>query len=185
MPFTFTRLDIPDVQLIIPKVFQDERGFFLETYKFSDFATTGISGVITQMNHSASCKNVVRGLHYQMEPAAQGKIVRAIVGEVFDVAVDLRKGSPWYGQWVGEKLSAVNKHMLYIPNGFAHGFSVLSERAEIVYYASAEYAPDLEYGITWNDPQIAVDWLLTEEPIISKKDAQWPTLEQCNNNYKY
>jgi len=161
MPFTFTRLAIPDVVLIEPRVFPDERGFFMESYKYSEFAAFGIKEHFVQDNHSRSKKGVLRGLHYQRPPKAQGKLVRVVVGEIFDVGVDIRlaraiekdgsiaraKGSPTYGKWVGERLSAENKRMLYIPPGFAHGFCVLSEEAEVLYKTTEEYAPEYDAGI--------------------------------------
>ncbi|MCD6155401.1 MAG: dTDP-4-dehydrorhamnose 3,5-epimerase, partial [Candidatus Verstraetearchaeota archaeon] len=178
MPFQFKRLEIPEVILIEPKVFQDERGFFMETYKYSDFAAFGIAERFVQDNHSRSVKGVLRGLHYQNPPHAQGKLIRVVVGEIFDVAVDIRKGSPTYGKWVGVKLSAENRRMLYIPPGFAHGFCVLSDVAEVVYKVTAEYAPECEAGIIWNDPGIGIEWPI-KHPIISSKDAQWPTLREA------
>lgn len=184
MPFTFQRLEIPEVVLIEPKVFQDGRGFFMETYKFSDFAEFGITERFVQDNHSRSKKGVIRGLHYQNPPKAQGKLVRVVAGEIFDVAVDIRKGSPTYGKWVGERLSAENKRMLYIPPGFAHGFCVLSEEAEVVYKVTEEYAPELEAGIIWNDPEIRIAWPIAN-PIISDKDASFPFLREAKNHFIY
>ena len=157
MPFNFTRLAIPDVILIEPRTFPDERGFFMESYKYSEFSAFGIKERFVQDNHSRSVKGVLRGLHYQKHPKAQGKLVRVVVGEIFDVAVDIRHGSPTYGQWVGEKLSAENKRMLYIPPGFAHGFCVLSEGAEVLYKTTEEYSPEHDAGIIWNDPKLSID----------------------------
>ena len=184
MPFQFKRIEIPEVILIEPKVFQDERGFFMETCKYSDFAAFGIAERFVQDNHSRSVKGVLRGLHYQNPPHAQGKLIRVVVGEIFDVAVDIRKGSPTYGKWVGVKLSAENRRMLYIPPGFAHGFCVLSDVAEVVYKVTAEYAPECEAGIIWNDPGIGIEWPI-KHPIISSKDAQWPTLREAVNGFRY
>jgi len=184
VPFSFQRLEIPEVVLIEPKVFQDGRGFFMETYKFSEFAEFGITERFVQDNHSQSKKGVIRGLHYQNPPKAQGKLVRAVVGEIFDVAVDIRRGSPTYGKWVGERLSADNKRMLYIPPGFAHGFCVLSEVAEVVYKVTEEYAPEHEAGIIWNDPDIGIRWPVAE-PIISEKDASFPCLREAENRFIY
>lgn len=184
MPFSFQRLEIPEVVLIEPKVFQDGRGFFMETYKFSDFAAFGITERFVQDNHSRSRRGVIRGLHYQNPPRAQGKLVRVVVGEIFDVAVDIRKGSPTYGKWVGERLSADNKRMLYIPPGFAHGFCVLSEVAEVVYKVTEEYAPEHEAGIIWNDPAIGISWPIAN-PIISEKDAAFPVLREAENRFIY
>ncbi len=184
MPFTFRRLEIPEVVLIEPKVFQDGRGFFMETYKFSEFAEFGITERFVQDNHSRSKKGVIRGLHYQNPPRAQGKLVRVVVGEIFDVAVDIRKGSPTYGKWIGERLSSENKRMLYIPPGFAHGFCVLSQEAEVVYKVTEEYAPEHEAGVIWNDPGIGIRWPV-ENPILSPKDARWPPLKDAVNGFTY
>jgi len=178
MPFKFTRLDIPEVVLIDPEVHLDERGFFMESYKYSEFAAFGIKEHFVQDNHSRSTKGVLRGLHYQGPPEAQGKLVRVVVGEIFDVAVDLREGSPTYRKWIGERLSAKNKRMLYIPPGFAHGFCVLSEVAEVIYKTTEEYAPEYDAGIRWNDPEIGIHWPI-EHPILSAKDAALPTLREA------
>jgi len=183
MPFEFKKLDIPDVVLVIPKVFGDERGFFMETFKKSDFEKFGIKGDWVQDNHSRSKKGVLRGLHYQLEPKAQGKLVRVVRGMVFDVAVDIRKGSPWYGKWVGVILSEENKYMLWIPPGFAHGFLALEE-SEVVYKCTAEYAPELDRGIIWNDPEIGIVWPI-ENPILSPKDSKHPFLKDAENNFVY
>ena len=184
MPFKFERLEIPELVLIEPRVFHDERGFFMETYKYSEFAAFGIQERFVQDNHSRSVKGVLRGLHYQNPPKAQGKLVRAVVGEIFDVAVDIRKGSPTYGKWVGVRLSAENKRMLYIPPGFAHSFCVLSDVAEVVYKVTEEYAPECEAGIIWNDPEIGIEWPIAD-PIVSPKDAKWPTLREAANGFRY
>ncbi len=184
MPFTFTPLAVSDVLLIEPHVFGDERGFFLETYKHSAFASAGIPRHFVQINHSRSVRNVLRGLHYQKAPAAQGKLVMVMNGAIFDVAVDIRKGSPTYGQWVGEKLSADNHRLLYIPPGFAHGFCVLSEMADVLYQVTAEYSPDHDSGILWNDPDIGIEWPITH-PQLSAKDGQQPRLRAADNNFVY
>ncbi len=181
MPFEFKKLDIEDVQLIIPKVFDDERGFFLESYKKSDFINNGINIDFNQDNHSRSTKGVLRGLHYQASPKGQAKIVRCIKGEIFDVAVDIRKNSPTFGKWIGEKLSEENKHMLYIPDGFAHGFVVLSDIAEILYKASNEYSKEHDRGILWCDPDIGIDWGIDFEPILSEKDRVQPKLKEIED----
>uniref|UniRef100_A0A7V6CED5 dTDP-4-dehydrorhamnose 3,5-epimerase n=1 Tax=Thermodesulfobacterium geofontis TaxID=1295609 RepID=A0A7V6CED5_9BACT len=183
MPFEFIKLEIPDVILIKPLVFQDERGFFMETYKTSDFKINGIFYSFVQDNHSKSKKGVLRGLHYQLNPKAQGKLVRCIKGRIWDVAVDIRKGSPWYGKWVAVELSEDNKHMLWIPPGFAHGFVAL-EDSEIIYKCTEEYDSTLDRGIIWNDPEIGIKWPL-KEPILSKKDAKLPTLKDAENNFVY
>lgn len=174
MPFEFRKLDVKDVQLIVPKVFTDDRGFFLETFKKSDFLENGITDEFNQDNHSKSTKGVLRGLHFQKAPKAQAKIVRCIKGIIFDVAVDLRKNSPTFKKWVGVVLSEDNKHMLYIPEGFAHGFTVLSDTAEIFYKASNEYSKEHDRGIRWNDPEININWNIDFEPVLSEKDKIQP-----------
>ncbi|MBA2853117.1 dTDP-4-dehydrorhamnose 3,5-epimerase [Methanococcus maripaludis] len=182
MPFIFKNLEIPEVILVEPKVFPDERGFFFESYKFSDFFDAGITENFVQDNHSKSKYMVLRGLHFQKNPKAQGKLVRCITGEIFDVAVDLRKNSPNYGKWVGEILSEENKKMLYIPKGFAHGFCVLSSEAEIIYKCTEEYSPEFDAGIFWNDESIRVNWPV-ENPIISEKDSKLPNLKDSDINF--
>lgn len=184
MPFQFHRLDIPDVILIEPRTFADERGYFKETYKRSDFAAHGIPETFVQTNYSHSIRGALRGLHYQTHPSAQGKLVTALRGEVFDVAVDLRRGSPTYGQWVSETLSGENHRLLYIPVGFAHGFCVLSEEADFLYQVTAEYAPACDRGILWNDPTLAIDWPIAT-PQLSEKDARLPPLDQADFDFRY
>lgn len=167
----FVPTALPDVVLIKPKVFEDPRGFFMETYREDRFITGGISQPFVQENHSASSRGVLRGLHYQIRQT-QGKLVRVLSGEIFDAAVDIRRSSPTFGQWVGIILSAENKHQLWIPGGYAHGFYVLSERAEVVYKVTDYYAPEWERSILWNDPQIGIDWQLNGvDPVLSQKDA--------------
>ncbi|WP_456423186.1 dTDP-4-dehydrorhamnose 3,5-epimerase [Thermococcus sp.] len=178
MPFEFERLKITDLILIKPKVFEDERGFFMETYKKPDFERAGIRGDFVQDNHSRSRYGVLRGLHFQREPYAQAKIIRCTRGVIYDVAVDLRKDSPTFGKWVGVILSEYNKWQLYIPRGFAHGFLVLSDVAEVVYKVDNVYAPDYEGGIIWNDLDIGIDWPI-DDPIVSEKDRKWPTLREA------
>ena len=178
MPFEFKRLGIPDVVLIKPKVFKDERGFFIETYKKSEFEKAGIKGEFIQDNHSKSKYGVLRGLHFQRNPYAQAKIVRCVRGIIYDVAVDLRRNSPTFGKWVGMILSEYNKYQLYIPRGFAHGFLVLSDVAEVVYKVDNVYAPDYEAGIIWNDRSINIQWPI-DKPILSQKDQKWPTLKEA------
>ena len=181
MPFDFKKLSIPDVILVIPKVFNDDRGFFLEGYKKSEFIKNGILTEFNQDNHSKSTKGVLRGLHYQAFPKTQAKLVRCVRGEIFDVAVDIRKNSPTFGKWVGEKLSEENKHMLYIPEGFAHGFRVLSDVAELMYKASNEYSKEHDRGILWNDPDININWGIDFEPILSEKDKIQPKLKDIKD----
>lgn len=180
MPFRFARCELPEVILLEPKVFEDGRGFFMETYKYSEFAANGIRETFLQMNHSRSAKNILRGLHFQRSPKAQGKLVRVLAGNIFDVAVDIRLGSPSYGKWCGLVLSADNKKMVYVPRGFAHGFCVVSEEAEVLYLATEEYAPELEGGILWNDPDLNIPWP-TQDPILSQRDRNWPSLRKLAN----
>jgi dTDP-4-dehydrorhamnose 3,5-epimerase len=184
MPFTFTPLAIPDVTLVEARAFGDDRGFFLESFKRSDFAARGLPEAFVQANHSRSTRGVLRGLHYQLQPMAQGKLVCAVRGAVFDVAVDIRRGSPTYGRWVGALLSDENHRLLYVPPGFAHGFCVLSDEADVLYQVTAEYSPEHDRGILWNDPAIGVEWPLAE-PRLSPKDARQPLLADADNNFTY
>lgn len=170
---------IADVVLFEPKVFGDARGFFYESFNENVFAeATGLRPRFVQDNHSKSSKHVLRGLHYQIQQP-QGKLVRVTQGEVFDVAVDLRSNSPTFGQWVGEILSAENKRMLWVPEGFAHGFVVLSETAEFLYKTTDFYAPQHERCVIWNDPELAISWPITVEPALSAKDANGKLLAQA------
>ena len=167
-----TSLAIPDVFLIEPQVFGDDRGFFFESFNHAAFEKAiGRQVGFVQDNHSKSIKGVLRGLHLQT-PQPQGKLVRVVQGEVFDVAVDVRKGSPTYGRWVGEILSATNKKQLWVPEGLAHGFLVLSDTAEFLYKTTDYYAPQYDHCIAWNDPTLAIDWPLEGAPILSAKDAK-------------
>ena len=164
-------LTIPDIILFEPKVFGDDRGVFFESFNQNDFEKiAGISPTFVQDNHSKSTKGVLRGLHYQLHPKAQGKLIRAIQGEIFDVVVDIRKDSPTFGQWHGEVLSADNKKQLWIPLGFAHGFLTLSESAEVLYKATDFYAPEFERCIAWNDTEIGIEWPIQNAPLLSGKD---------------
>ncbi|MCD4666275.1 dTDP-4-dehydrorhamnose 3,5-epimerase [archaeon] len=184
MPFTFKKLEIPEVILIEPKVFKDNRGFFLESFNKSEFTKNGINKEFVQDNFSHSTKGVLRGLHFQLNPKSQGKLVRVSKGEVFDVAVDLRKDSPTYGKWVGIILSEKNMKMLYIPPNFAHGFCVLSEEADFEYKVTKEYSPELERGLIWNDPEIEINWPI-KNPTINEKDSQFPLLKNLKTNFNY
>lgn len=184
MPFEFKKLEIPDVILIKPKIFYDVRGFFLETYKSSDFLKAGIEKTFVQDNLSYSKKGVLRGLHYQLNPASQGKLVRVLKGKILDVAVDIRKGSPTFGRWISEILSEDNRHMLWIPEGFAHGFLSLEEGTEVLYKNTSEYEPSLDRGIIWNDPEIGINWGI-DNPIVSDKDNKHPLLKEADNNFIY
>jgi dTDP-4-dehydrorhamnose 3,5-epimerase len=167
----FIAQKIPDVVLIEPKIFEDSRGFFLETYRQQLFAEAGITARFIQDNHSCSQQGVLRGLHYQIR-YPQGKLMRVIFGEIFDVAVDIRKSSPTFGQWVGVRLSAQNKNQLWIPPGFAHGFYVISESAEVTYKVDDQYAPEWERSVLWNDPEIGIEWPILNgtTPTMSQKD---------------
>lgn len=170
---------IPDVLIIEPKVFGDERGFFMESFNEKTFQErTGVTAQFVQDNHSRSAKNVLRGLHYQIKQT-QGKLVRVVSGEVYDVAVDIRKSSPTFGQWVGCLLSEANKRQFWVPPGFAHGFVVLSDTADFLYKTTDYYAPEYERSILWNDPQINIDWKLTGEPVLSAKDQAGVPLEKA------
>lgn len=171
------KTDIPDVLIIEPKVFGDARGFFFESFNARAFAgATGLSPTFVQDNHSRSAKNVLRGLHYQIRQP-QGKLVRVAVGEVFDVVVDLRKSSPTFGKWTGTTLSAENKRLLWIPEGLAHGFLVLSETADFLYKTTDYYAPAHERCIVWNDPDIGIPWPLSGEPVLAAKDLAGKRLQ--------
>jgi dTDP-4-dehydrorhamnose 3,5-epimerase len=178
VPFEFKNLEIKDLILITPKIFKDNRGFFLESYKKSDFFENGITVDFNQDNHSKSTKGVLRGLHYQKKPKPQAKIVRCSRGKIFDVAVDLRQNSPTFGKWAGEILSEENKNMLFIPEGFAHGFFVLSDEAELLYKASGEYSQEHDRGIRWNDPDININWDFDIKPVLSEKDKKQPLLKE-------
>lgn len=170
MTYTSTRL--PDVKIFKPRIFEDERGFFFESFNQQNFEDAiDYSVNFVQDNHSKSTKGVLRGLHFQLEPKAQGKLVRVVQGEVFDVAVDIRKSSPTFGHWVGETLSAENKNQLWVPAGFAHGFITLSETAEFLYKTTNYYAPECERSIRWDDKDIGVEWPTNVTPLVSKKDA--------------
>lgn len=173
------RTEIPDVLILEPKVFGDERGFFFESFNQRVFEEkTGLKPVFVQDNHSRSRKDVLRGLHYQIRQP-QGKLVRVVAGEVFDVAVDLRKHSPTFGQWTGHMLSAENKRMLWIPEGFAHGFLVLSESADFLYKTTDYYAPEHERCILWKDQALGIDWPATEKPILTAKDRKGSSLTEA------
>ena len=183
MTFSFTHLRIPEVTVVEPDTISDVRGIFRELFKLSDFSVHGLPGNFVQTNYSFSRRHVLRGLHYQMHPAAQGKLVSVAYGEVYDVAVDIRKRSPTCGEWVAVALSSKNGHMLYVPPGFAHGFCVMSDEAAVVYQVTSEYSPAHERGIAWNDPRVAVAWPI-EQPALSLKDANLPLLSAAQNNFE-
>lgn len=169
---------VPGVLLLEPRVFGDERGFFMESYNKRVMHAAGITHEFVQDNHSRSSKGVLRGLHYQVRQP-QGKLVRVVSGEVYDVAVDMRRGSPHFGKWVGMRLSAENKRMAWIPPGFAHGFYVLSETADFLYKTTDYYAPEHERTLMWNDPALGIDWPLAGEPQLSAKDRQGVALAEA------
>jgi dTDP-4-dehydrorhamnose 3,5-epimerase len=177
----FTSTAIPDIILIEPDVYEDERGFFMETYHQKHFIEAGVQANFKQVNHSGSKKGTLRGLHYQIcQP--QAKLVRVVLGEIFDVAVDLRRSSASFGKWIGMTLTAENKHQLWVPEGFAHGFYVLSEWAEIIYKASNFYAPECERTLLWNDPTVGIEWPLLEDCplILAPKDKLGKKLDQID-----
>ena len=169
---------LPGVVILEPRVFADERGFFLESYNEKAFAEVGIEERFVQDNHSSSRRNVLRGLHYQIRHA-QGKLVRAVEGEILDVAVDMRRSSPTFGGWAAVRLSGENKRMLWIPAGFAHGFRVTSEKAQVLYKATDYYSPEHERTVAWNDPNLKIDWELDWEPIVSTKDQRGTALRDA------
>ena len=169
---------LPGVVILEPRVFGDERGFFLESYNERVFAELGIKERFVQDNHSSSRRNVLRGLHYQIKQA-QGKLVRAVEGEILDVAVDVRRSSPTFGRWEAVRLSGENKRMLWIPAGFAHGFLVISEKAQVLYKATDYYAPEHERALMWNDPDLKINWKLEGDPIVSAKDQRGMTLRDA------
>lgn len=179
----FKELHLPGLILIEPKVFNDERGFFLERYVKREFAANGINVDFVQDNHSQSSQGVLRGLHFQIPPHSQDKLVWVTSGEVYDVAVDLRVSSPTFGQAEGVVLSAENKKMLFIPKGFAHGFQVLSDMADVLYKISDYYYPEFDNGILWNDPNLKIDWPI-KEAIVSEKDQKHPLLKDFDSPFK-
>lgn len=179
MNLTVTRTAIPDVMILEPKVFGDDRGFFYESFNAKTFeAATGIKREFVQDNHSRSARNVLRGLHYQIQHP-QGKLVRIVAGEVFDVAVDLRRQSATFGKWVGVTLSAENKRQLWVPEGFAHGFVVVSDYAEFLYKTTDYWYPEHERSLLWSDPELGIDWPLSGAPLLAGKDAAGTTLAQA------
>jgi dTDP-4-dehydrorhamnose 3,5-epimerase len=184
MPFQFERLDIPEVILIEAQAFEDHRGFFMETYKQSEFEAGGVPWAFVQDNFSRSTRGALRGLHYQMNPKAQGKLVSVLRGEIYDVAVDIRRRSPTHGRWVGIHIRAEDHSLVYVPVGFAHGFQVLSDEADVLYKVTEEYAPPVDRGIAWNDPDLSIDWPV-KEPVLSPKDSALPPLRQAENNFIY
>ncbi len=184
MPFIAT--NIPGLKVFEPKVFEDSRGYFFESYNENVFRQEGIDIRWVQDNQSSSTYGVIRGLHYQLPPFAQTKLIRVLKGKILDVAVDIRKGSPTFGQVFTQKLSAKNKKQLFIPVGFAHGFSVLSEKTEVLYKCDSFYNKDSEAGIIYNDPELNIDWQVPlEQAVVSEKDQQLPSLKECENSFVY
>ena len=184
MSFRFIPLEIPGLVLIEETRRGDARGFFAETFRASAFRAAGIPGPFVQDNHARSTRGVLRGLHYQLPPRAQGKLIRLVSGEVFDVAVDLRRGSPTYARWAGVRLSGDEGRMLWVPPGFAHGYVVLSETAELTYKVTEEYAPELDCGIRWDDPAVGVRWPLAQ-PALSERDRALPLLAEADNPFVF
>ncbi|MFC3884674.1 dTDP-4-dehydrorhamnose 3,5-epimerase [Bacillus songklensis] len=184
MKFTKTNLD--SVVIVEPTVFGDHRGWFMETYSDAKFSEAGINLKFVQDNQSFSgAKGTLRGLHYQLNPKAQTKLVRCTKGAIFDVAVDIRKGSPTFGEWFGIELTAENKKQLLIPKGFAHGFMTLTDDVEVQYKVDELYAPECDRGIIWNDPRIGIEWPIDIMPILSAKDEKAPLLKDAENNFSY
>jgi dTDP-4-dehydrorhamnose 3,5-epimerase len=177
MPLIFTPAALPGVMIIEAKVFADERGYLMETYKRSEFAAAGVRAQFVQENHSRSLYGTLRGLHLQREPKAQAKLVRVTEGTVFEVVADVQRESPTFGQWIGITLSAENRRSLFVPAGYAHGFCVTSAEAEVVYKMTEEYAPELEWGVRWDDPVLGITWPISS-PRLSARDSQWPALNQ-------
>jgi len=186
MPFAFEPTDIPDVVAITPRVHRDDRGFFVETYRQSEFDDAGLPTRFEQDNHSRSARGTLRGLHFQSPPHAQGKLVRVAHGAVLDVAVDIRRGSPWYGRHVAVELSDVNQRMLWVPPGFAHGFCALDGGTDLFYKVTRPYQPAAEGGLRHDDPELAIEWPLPPDSLlVSEKDAGLPSLEEFESPFEY
>ena len=186
MPFRFDDTPIKDVKIITPHIFEDERGFLIKPYMKSEFEKNGVTCSFNEEIHSKSQKGVIRGLHYQLRPTAQGKLLRVIKGSIFDVAVDIRKGSPTYGKYVSVILSEKNKLLFWVPAGFAHGFLSLEDWGEVSYKETAEYSKENERGIRWDDPDINIKWPLEGiTPKVSEKDSKLPFLKDADNNFVY
>jgi len=181
MPFEFEELGLPGVLLIKPRIFRDDRGYFLETYKKEDLARAGIEGEFVQDNCSRSAYGVLRGMHFQREPCAQAKIVQCVRGVVYDVAVDLRRGSPTFGGYAACILSEGNRQQLYVPRGLAHGFLVLSDVGEVMYKVDSPYSPECEGGLIWDDPDVDVPWPV-DDPILAERDRRWPDLKSLKRD---
>ncbi len=183
MDFKFHSYELPDLILVEHERFSDARGFFIESYREQNFGKAGIPPFV-QDNHSRSARGILRGMHYQVEPGGVGKLVRCLRGSIYDVAVDIRKGSPTYGKWAGVELTQENNKMLYVPPGFAHGFYTLSEEADVFYKMTGYYSPPHDRGISWNDPDVGIKWP-SSSPELSKKDANAPRLKDADNNFVY
>ena len=183
MPFRLIDTEIPEVKVIEPRAFPDERGYFLESFKKSDFIALGIERDFKQDNHSFSVAGTLRGLHFQKPPYAQGKLLRVVQGRIVDVAVDVRSGSPTYGRFVARELSSDNHLMLWVPEGFAHGFLALPD-SHVLYKATSEYNKASEGGLIWNDPDVGIEWPL-KNPVLSEKDTLWPCLKDLKSGFKY
>lgn len=183
MSFTFERLSIRDVIAIRPERHLDDRGFFKEVFRHGTFAEAGINASFVQDNLTRSVRGVLRGLHYQLAPAAQGKLVGVIRGRIYDVAVDMRRGGPTFGKWVARTLDVDTGEMLWIPPGFAHGYCILSETADVFYKVTDYFAPDLSRGIRWDDPSLAIPWPV-KDPILSVADRRQPTFDRCENTFR-
>jgi dTDP-4-dehydrorhamnose 3,5-epimerase len=183
MPFAFEKTTLNGLFIVKPRLFGDERGFFMETFTKKDFEEARIKMDIIQINHSRSSKGVLRGLHFQRNPHEQAKLVRCLRGEILDVAVDIRAGSKTYGKYYSINLSESNRYMLYVPRGFAHGFLALSDLVEVEYAVDNSYAPSHEGGIIWNDPELGIRWPI-DNPLLSEKDKKWPTLRELKNNHQ-
>jgi len=181
MEFCFEQLEIPDVLLVTHEIFKDQRGFFLESFREEPFLKQGIPRFV-QDNHARSSGRVLRGLHYQLRPAAIGKLVRCLRGRILDVAVDIRKGSPTYGKWVGVELNDENCRMIYIPEGFAHAYCALTEECEVFYKTTGYYSAQHDRGFRWNDPDVNIKWPVSD-PVLSAKDANAPLLKDADNNF--
>jgi dTDP-4-dehydrorhamnose 3,5-epimerase len=182
MEFRFDPLEIPDVILVSHDIFRDQRGFFLESFREEPFLRRGIPRFV-QDNHARSSGNVLRGLHYQLKPAAIGKLVRCLRGRIFDVAVDIRRGSPTYARWVAAELTDSNCRMLYIPEGFAHAYCALTDECEVFYKTTGYYSPQHDRGFRWDDPGVGIEWPVAD-PVLSEKDAQAPLLKDADNNFE-
>jgi len=182
--FSFEPSEIPAVVRVHPTRHRDARGFFMETYRRTPFVEAGIDAPLVQQKASRSTRGVLRGLHYQLPPAAQGKLIRVGRGRIFDVAVDLRRGSPTFGDWVGTAIDAEEGPLLWVPPGFAHGYCVLSDEADVAYGVTAEYAPELERGVRWDDPAVGVRWPV-DDPVVSEKDASLPVLADAEVPFRH